>query len=145
MGKINMGRVIPGGLLAGLVINIGEFILNDVLLGEDWRAAMQALNLREMAGSDIIWWVIFGFVLGIGAVYLYAAIRPRYQPGPKTAICAGLFVWFFIYLLGFGSSLIPGIWPTKIVVWSIVWGLFEIPIATVVGAWQYKEEVPATT
>ena len=35
MGKINMTRVILGGLLAGLVINIGEFILNDTILGED--------------------------------------------------------------------------------------------------------------
>jgi len=140
MGKINMGRVILGGLLAGLIINIGEFILNEPVLGEDWKAAMSALNLPEMGGTDIVWWIIFGFVLGISAVWLYAAIRPRYGAGPKTAVCAGLFVWFLIYVLGFGSSLIPGVWPTKIVVTSIIWGLFEVPIATTVGAWPYKEE-----
>lgn len=28
MGRINLGRVVIGGLLAGLIINFGEFILN---------------------------------------------------------------------------------------------------------------------
>ena len=31
-------------------------------------------------------------------VWLYAAIRPRFGPGPKTAICAGLIVWGLSYL-----------------------------------------------
>ena len=31
MSRINLGRVVIGGLLAGLIINIGEFILNGVL------------------------------------------------------------------------------------------------------------------
>ncbi len=34
MGKINMARVILGGLLAGLIINVGEFVLNEPILGE---------------------------------------------------------------------------------------------------------------
>ena len=31
MGNLNFGRVILGGLVAGLVINIGEFLLNEVV------------------------------------------------------------------------------------------------------------------
>ena len=31
MGRINMGRVIVGGFLAGLIINISEFVLNGVV------------------------------------------------------------------------------------------------------------------
>ena len=34
MNRINMGRVLIGGLLAGLIINIGEFILNGILLAK---------------------------------------------------------------------------------------------------------------
>jgi hypothetical protein len=30
-----------------------------------------------------------GFLIGIFAIWLYAAIRPRHGPGPKTAVCAG--------------------------------------------------------
>ena len=39
------------------------------------------------------------FLIGLFAGWLYAAIRPRYGAGPKTALCAGLFVWFLGYLL----------------------------------------------
>ncbi len=28
MGRINLARVLVGGLMAGLIINVGEFILN---------------------------------------------------------------------------------------------------------------------
>ena len=40
MDRINITRVVMGGLLAGVVINIGEFLLIEPILGEDWRAAM---------------------------------------------------------------------------------------------------------
>ena len=44
MSRINLGRVLIGGLVAGIIINVGEFILNGVLLEEEMNAAMAALN-----------------------------------------------------------------------------------------------------
>lgn len=140
MAKINMGRVILGGLLAGLVLNIGEFLLNEPILGKQWAAAMEALNRPPISGSAIGWYVVISFVLGIAMVWLYAAIRPRYGAGPKTALCTGLAVWFFMWLLGFGTSIVMGLYPTKLVLITVVWGLFEVPIAALAGAWLYKEE-----
>jgi hypothetical protein len=139
MGKINHGRVFLGGLLAGVVFNIGEFILNEPILGEQWIAAMQDLNRPPIGGSQIAWFVIMGFAYGIAAVRLYAAIRPRFGPGPRTAIRAGLALWFLIWVLGFGSTLITNLYPKGLVLTSILWGLFEAPIATLVGAWVYRE------
>ena len=46
MGKINMGRVIGGGLLAGLVMNISEFVLHAIVLRADGEAVMADLNSR---------------------------------------------------------------------------------------------------
>ncbi len=140
MAKINMGRVILGGLLAGLVLNIGEFLLNEPILGKQWVAAMEALNLPPIGGSAIGWFVAMSFALGIAIVWLYAAIRPRFGAGPKTALCAGLTVWFFVWLWGFGGTVVLGLYPTKLVLITVIWGLFEVPIAAVVGAWPYKEE-----
>lgn len=139
MGNISIGRVILGGLLAGLVINIGEFVLNATILGKDWEAAMQALNKPDIGGEAIAYFVVLGFFLGIVMVWVYAAIRPRFGPGPKTAICAGLTTWALASLYT-SVGLIPmGIFPTKLLVWGAVWGFFELPIASVVGAWLYKE------
>ena len=44
-----MGRVIVGGLLAGLLINISEFVLNTFVIAKDMEAAMKAMNLPPMA------------------------------------------------------------------------------------------------
>ncbi len=70
MAKINMGRVILGGLLAGLVLNIGEFLLNEPILGKQWAAAMEALNLPPIGGSAI--GLVCGYVLCFGYCYCLA-------------------------------------------------------------------------
>lgn len=140
MGKINVGRVVLGGLLAGVVLNIGEYILNEPILGQEWKAAMERLNVSPPEGSVIAWYVVMGFILGIAIVWLYAAIRPRYGAGPKTAIIAGLAAWFFVWLWGPVSLSVTGLFPAKPVMVTIIWGFFEAPIAALAGAWLYREE-----
>ncbi len=140
MGNINLTRVLLGGLLAGVVFNVGEGILNELILKADWEAAMQALQLPMVGG--VIQGVLFtgvGFVLGIVAVFIYASIRPRFGAGVKTAVIAGLTVWGLIYI-GFGFPFLAGVFPTKLFWISTVWGLVEVPLATVAGAWVYKED-----
>ncbi len=90
MSQINLGRVVIGGLLAGLIINVGEFILNGLLLEEQMNAAMAALNKPPINPNMIMWFVLFGFGLGCMLVWTYAAIRPRFGAGVKTAICASI-------------------------------------------------------
>ena len=140
MAKINMVRVVLGGLLAGLVLNIGEFLLNEPILGKQWAAAMESLNRSATSGSQVAWFVVMSFVLGIAMVWLYAGIRPRYGAGPKTAICAGLTVWFLVWVWGFGGTLVMGLYPTGLVLITVLWGLVEVPLAALAGAWLYKEE-----
>jgi apolipoprotein N-acyltransferase len=139
MGRINTGRVVLGGLLAGLIMNIGEFLLNEVVLKAQWESAMRALNLAPAGGSAIAVFVMGGFVSGLLMIWLYAAVRPRLGAGPKTAVIAGLVVWVFGSLLALMPPLLTGILPSKIVWTLIIWGVFEIPLAAAIGAWLYKE------
>jgi len=44
MGKINTGRLILGGIVAGILVNISETCLNAVVLKDQWAAAMKALG-----------------------------------------------------------------------------------------------------
>jgi len=145
MGKINLGRVVLGGLLAGVVLTVLEFVLNEPILGDQWTAAMESLSRTapESAGA-MIGYVIWNFLLGIALVWFYAAVRPRFGPGPKTAVLTGVAVWFVLWLLGFGGTVIAGMFPTNLVVITLIWEFFEVPIATVAGAWLYQEgEAPA--
>jgi hypothetical protein len=140
MGKINVGRVILGGLVAGLVINIGESILNLAIAGETMELAYRQLNLEPPGGMTIGLFVVLGFVLGILLVWLYAAIRPRFGASAKTAIMAGFFVWLFAFLWpSIGNGLI-GLFDADLLVFGVVWGLFEILAASVAGAWVYRED-----
>jgi hypothetical protein len=139
MNKINFGRVILGGLLAGLLLNIGEFLLNAVVLADQMKAFNAQHNFAEPGTSFMIMAVVLTFVLGIVMVLGYASIRPRFGPGVKTALIAGLFAWFGLYFyMGLFFAVLFGI-STGTCIMTMVWGLVEYAIATVAGAWLYRE------
>ena len=139
MGKINMGRVIVGGLLAGLVINLGEFVLNGYILEKDWESAMRSLGKEPIGMQAVAVFLALGFLLGITAVWIYAAVRPRLGAGAKTAICIGLIVWVLTSLFTTLGQLPTGIFPNRLLIIPLVWGLVELPLGTVAGAWLYRE------
>jgi hypothetical protein len=140
VGKINWGNVVLGGLVAGLIIDVVEGIVEGVILGPEWRQAMQALGhpLRE-TGVNITLHILLGFAYGLMAVWLYAAIRPRFGAGPKTALYAGLGVWVLGNLLPSVNWGPRGIVPGHLFVIAVVVGLVEIVAATEAGAWLYRE------
>ncbi|SRR5258706_2145172 len=144
MGKINSGRVILGGLVAGIVINVVEAIMHGAVLAGRDAQMMTSLN-RSAAGSanQIIALNVWGFALGILTVWLYAAIRPRMGAGPKTAVCAGLFMWAAASLLGSAVPAILGIYSVDLTVINLVYELVMLPIAALAGAAVYKEDAAA--
>jgi hypothetical protein len=139
MAGINVVRVLLGGLLAGLVLNIGEYVLNDLILAAQWSAFMADSGMGEFGAAQIASFVIIAFLFGIALVWIYAAIRPRFGPGPKTAVIAGITMWVIAWLLVSASFFAAGMYPTGLMVTTIVWGLFEAPIAALAGAWLYRE------
>ena len=139
MKNINVGRVLIGGLLAGLILNIGEFLLNDVILGTQMREFFARYRIPEPGGSFMIVAVTLTFVMGIVLVLVYALIRPRLGPGVKTAVVAGLIMWFGIYIYtGAINGLLFGI-QLNVMLIAFVWGAIEYVIGAIAGAWAYKE------
>ena len=139
MSSINWTRVILGGLLAGVVINVFESVLNGMVLAKDWEVAMAALGKPPMGGGQVSVFIVWGFLVGIYAVWLYAAIRPRYGAGPKTALCAGAAVWGLGYLLASAGPIVLNLFPARMMVIGLVVGLVEILVGTLLGAWLYRE------
>jgi hypothetical protein len=139
MGNINMRRVVLGGLAAGLLINISEFVLNAIVLADDMTAAMAALNRPPVDNSMILWFVVLAFGIGLMTVWVYAAVRPRFGPGVRTAICASLLIWGLAFLYPNLFIVIMGLFPTKLMMIATVWGLAELLVAGVAGAWIYTE------
>jgi hypothetical protein len=139
MGKINPGRVILGGLVAGVVINIFEFVLNGVVLSDRWTELMTSINRPALGTTEIVYFNVFGFIQGIAAIWTYAAIRPRFGEGPMTAIKAALLTWVTSYVLVDAMPTVMGIFPMSMTLMLVGVGLIEIVIATLAGAYLYKE------
>jgi hypothetical protein len=139
MLRINLGRVLIGGLLAGLIINIGEYILNGVLIAEEMNAAMVALNRPPIAPAMIIWFVAFTFGFAFVLVWSYAAIRPRFGPGAQTAICASTLCWGLGYLYPNLFFYVMDLFPRNMIILTSIWSLAEVVIAGIAGAWAYTE------
>jgi hypothetical protein len=139
MGKINLGRVILGGIVAGIIIDVVEYVLNAIVLADRWNAVMAAHNLPQFTTGAIIVFNIIGLVTGIAAVWTYAAIRPRFGEGPGTAFVAALLIWVVGYLLSDAGNAVVGVYPVSITVTLVGVGLVEIVIATLAGAFIYKE------
>src|SRR5262252_1570831 len=147
MAHTNRGRVILGGLLAGVVINVVEYVTNGIVLRQAWGQAMQTLGKpADLSASAVVIFNIWGFLLGIAAVWIYAAIRPRYGAGPRTAVRAGLVAWVLAVFLANLGNYALGLFPTRLLVITTVVALAEIVAGTLAGAWLYKEkemEAPA--
>ncbi|MSR06134.1 MAG: hypothetical protein EXR93_03550 [Gemmatimonadetes bacterium] len=139
MGKINIGKVIVGGIVAGIVMNVFDFVLQGVILKPDWDAAMAAMNKPPMASDQIMWYVGFDFIVGIILVWLYGAIRPRFGAGVKTAVIAGLTAWSMGYLIPSLFAIPADMLPMKLITWPLFGSLVYVPISTVAGAAIYKE------
>jgi hypothetical protein len=139
MGKINFGRVLLGGLAAGLILNIGEYLLNDKVLATQMAEMFRRCGFPKPGSNFIVIAVVITFVLGIVIVLGYAAIRPRFGPGPKTAIIAGLFAWFGAVVYQSVIVVALGMEPINVFGLVLVWELVEYLLAALVGAWLYKE------
>ena len=142
MGGINVGRWIIGGVVAGIVFVVVDFILNGMILAPQWEAAMVALGLPPMAADAgaIVFFVVFDIVAGLAAVWIYAGIRPRFGAGAMTAAYAGLVTWLLLILLPNGFIMSTGLLPANLLTIVIVVGIFQIVAGTVAGAYFYQEE-----
>ena len=138
MGKINVARVILGGLLAGLIMNISETVLNLYVIGDASAAALQRLGLQFPGTHQIFIFIAMTFLLGIITIFVYAGLRPRFGAGAKTAVIAAVIVWLTSMLPAFGDVVI-GMTPAKLLVIAGAWSLVEMIVAAIAGAWLYTE------
>ena len=138
---INTGKVVTGGLLAGVVMNILDLTENYTVLSGDMNAMVDRLHLNPAVMTDVSYaipWVVIDFVLGLVIVWTYAAMRPRLGPGPKTAVLAGLVPWVSVtaVLCGFAAM---GVFSETMLTKSAFFALISVLVGSVVGAWAYKE------
>lgn len=130
---MNAGRIVLGGLVAGLVMNVVDAVVNGVVLSARWMSETNALApglAEKYANISMAGWITFDFLLGLSIAWLYAAIRPRFGPGLGTALRAGIYVWFVTHV-AFACLWFMGFYSAGLVIASTVGGL----VAALIGGW----------
>ena len=141
--KINTGKVVVGGIIAGIVMVAIDFIINTYLLGPQYMTEMDAFkpgsSAAMMAGNAKFIYPLLDVILGIVLVWVYAAIRPRFGPGPRTAFFAALALWVVSCIAYYGymqmGMMTSGTW------WGFgAVGLIAFLLGSLAGAKFYSEE-----
>ncbi len=139
---INTSKVVTGGLAAGVVLFALDFLVNGVLLMQQNEAALAALSpaLAENVESSgmIAFFAAFDLFLGIVIVWTYAAMRPRFGPGPRTAFLAGGLLWLAMAMPYLGQTAM-GMWEWGYFFTGLVLFLIMMLLAAYVGARLYRE------
>ena len=144
MKQLNWSRIILGGIAAGLVMNVVDFVTNGVLLADAWKTEGDALNASIMAKSmtsSMVGWITFDLISGILLVWLYAAIRGQFGPGPKTALLAGFMIWLITHI-AFASLAFTGLYSWPLVLSSSLGGLVAALAGGYVGGMLYRDPTP---
>lgn len=139
---INTGKVVIGGLAAGVVLAVLDFVVNGLLMAEQNRAAVMALNPSLVESmerpSAMVAYIASDLALGLLLVWTYAAMRPRFGPGPKTAVLAGLLIWATASLVYFSMTMM-GMWALSYFVTGVVVYLVILLVSALVGGMLYQE------
>ena len=140
MGKINYGRVILGGIVGGIVTGLLAWFFNGVLLGQLWTDAMKSINRpNAYTGPAFLFSLcLVSCLYGILVVWTYAAIRPRFGAGVRTAVYAGL-LWSLDGFLTNMMNAVTGIYSSRLMLYSALFYVVEVVLGAIVGAALYKE------
>jgi hypothetical protein len=140
MGKINIGRLILGGIVAGIVGDVLGYLVDGVLLAQKWSDEMLALNKSEFSTTQLIEFNLIGLVFGVLSVWIYVSMRSRFGAGLKTAIYAGVTAWAIGTLLPNASFMcVADLFSKHLTLYTTLGGLVEVVVGTIAGAALYKE------
>ena len=140
MGKLNVPRIILGGVVSGVLCFIGDGVMHGILLKDYWVQIMANIGRKVTENpSHMVYYAAYDLAKALVGVWLYAAIRPRFGAGPRTAVIAAIATWALVIPIALLGLIPSGFFGRRFaLVWSIE-GLVVMVIAIVVGAWLYRE------
>ena len=134
MEEINWRRVFTCGSGAGLAWSLLSVPLLVLFGGDIIDAVPRPFVTVGRIGSFAL-----NIVAGIWAVWLYAAVRPRYGAGFKTAAIAG-FSWWLLATIATWQWVDLGFIRSRDLVGLMIASLPALIAVTMFGAWSYREK-----
>lgn len=138
---MNYKRILIGGLVAGLAINVLDFLVMLAATGDMYeKLQSKGLFLKDPRVPFTPLWIMGMFAIGIIMAWFYAVARPRLGAGPGTALLVSFVLALLVHVpYNFASAcwnptgrLLPLIHMTA--------GIVEMVIAGYFAAWIYREK-----
>jgi hypothetical protein len=143
MGRINIRKLLLGGLVAGVVLAIIDVAMYGAILKAPMAQAWKAVGRPTMSDTqrdlEVPMSIFLDLVAGVLLVWIYASIRPRFGAGPGTALKAGLASWFLASVLS-AALAVQGVMPLGVMILTSLVLLIEYPLAVVLGARLYSDD-----
>ena len=133
--KPNIRSLVLAGLFAGLLINAIEYLTHGVLLAPQWAAAFGALGKSPTGWTT---YIPSNFVVGIVGIWVYTWLRPKYSPGPKTALRSAVAIWVVFWVIPMLALQPMKLFPSVLLFATIAIGLFDSILGVMLGAWIYR-------
>lgn len=139
---MNRQKIVVAGLVAGLVLNALDFVTYSYIVGAKLASSMDAVNPSLSAAMStsraMVTSIVIDFLMGIVLVWLYAALRPRYGPGPRNALLSAFFVWL---VSAFAFSMFHTMGMMSLHLWLLMAciALVNLGLAALVGGRLYSE------
>lgn len=141
MASINWGRLIPGALIAAVIMFLADGFIHETLMNAEWKAVYAGLKAAEPvenAGS-MVYFGLYELGRGLISLLFYALMRTHFGAGPKTAALAGVASWIAFSVTGPAQFIPLGFFSHAL--WLKVGALQLVTsiVATIAGAAIYKD------
>ncbi|MGB2963207.1 MAG: hypothetical protein WBB69_04400 [Anaerolineales bacterium] len=143
MNEIKVKRLVLAGFLTLVVFILTEILVETFLE----QVVCKQFYIDLYLGLGIPRWGLKNHLLNIGIglvncmmlIWLYAALRPMFGVGVKTALITSLYWLVFVTAFSINMANL-GYYPWSIALVESIYLLIELPVALIAGAYFYEYE-----
>jgi hypothetical protein len=142
MNEIRVGRLVIAGFITLVVFIIVELLVENFF---EYVVFEEAVSEWYLSAGGIQRWnwrnhlvnILIALLNTTILIWLYAALRPMFGVGVKTALITSLFGFVFVaaYALNIANIFF---YPWRIAALELVYLLFELPVSIIAGAYIYE-------
>ena len=141
MTKINWTRLLPGALIAALILFVTDGFFHEYLFKQYWTYLYDGLGATPPTAhnSSMVYFFLFEIGRAFTAILFYVLMRPFFGAGPKTAVISAIAAWFAFSVTAPAEFIPLGFYGRRLWVMIAAAQLVTSIVANLLAAWIYKD------
>jgi hypothetical protein len=138
---MNYKRILIGGFVAGLIINILDFVVMFAVTGKIYeKFQADGFFIKDPRLPFLPLWILGMFLMGFLLAWFYAVARASLGAGPKTALLVSFVLALMVHVPYNFSEASWALTGRLLPLIHMTAGIVEYIIAGYFAAWIYKEK-----